>query len=69
MNYRGNERSNARLHYAKHETGEVFLTKAEVILQDGAVNVHVPQKGMGVGFTPTFLDAIRSPLHFPPDEH
>lgn len=72
VTYRGNELAKVRLHYAKHETGEVFLTKAEVILQDGAVNAHVPHKGMGVTFTTDVLGRDPRPVeleqHFPLDE-
>ena len=72
VTYPGNELAQVRLHYAKHETGEVFLTKTEVVLQDGAVNTHVPKKVMGVTFTAHVLGRDPRPVeleqHFPLDE-
>ena len=72
VTYGGNELAKVRLHYAKHETGEVFLTKAEVILQDGAVHAHAPHKVMGVTFTTHVLGRNPRPVeleqHFPLDE-
>ena len=72
VTYHSNELAKVRLYYAKHETGGVFLTKAEAILQDGTVNAHVPLKVMGVTFTVSVPGRDPRPVeleqYFPLDE-
>ena len=46
--YGGDQISQVRLDYGVHQTGERFLRRAVISLNDGSVKTHTPVKGMSV---------------------